>query len=162
METATQNNLLVKMILMAWDAQNNYLNNLISSLTDEQLKKEIAPGKNTGVYLLGHLIAVSDALLPLLGFSDRLFPEMEEVFIKNPDKANQPFPSVAELKQRLVAVNTKLNGYFESTGIDGWLSRHTAVSSDDFVKEPHRNKLNVVINRTGHMAYHIGQMRLIN
>ena len=162
MEATTQSNLLVKMILMAWEAQNNYLNNLVSSLTDEQLTKEIAPGKNTGVYLLGHLIAVSDAMLPLLGFSDRLFPEMEEVFIKNPDKARQAFPSIAELKQRLAVVNAKLNGHFEATEIDGWLSRHTAVSSDDFVREPHRNKLNVVINRTGHMAYHIGQMRLLN
>jgi len=162
METATQSNLLVKMILMAWDAQNNYLNKLISSLTDEQLAKEIASGKNTGVYLLGHLIAVSDGMLPLLGFGDRLFPEMEEMFIKNPDKSGQAFPSVSELKKRLEAVNTKLNNHFKSTDIEGWLSRHTAVSSEDFVKEPHRNKLNVVINRTGHTAYHLGQMRLIN
>ena len=159
---ATQPNLLVKMILMAWDAQNNYFNKLISSLTDEQLAKEIAPGKNTGVYLLGHLIAVSDGMLPLLGFGDRLFPEMEEVFIKNPDKSGQVFPSVTELKQRLETVNTKLNDHFRSTEVSEWLSRHTAVSSGDFVKEPHRNKLNVVINRTGHMAYHIGQLRLIN
>ena len=150
------------MILMAWDAQNNYFNKLISSLTDEQLAKEITPGKNTGVYILGHLIAVSDGLLPLLGFGDRQFPEMEEVFIKNPDKSGQVFPSVTELKQRLETVNTKLNSHFMSTEVNGWLSKHTAVSSEDFVKEPHRNKLNVVINRTGHMAYHIGQMRLIN
>jgi len=162
METTTQSGLLVKMILMAWDTQNSYLNKLISSLTDEQLAKEIAPGKNTGVYLLGHLIAVSDGMLPLLGFGDRLFPEMEEVFVKTPDRSGQVFPLVTELKQRLEAVNTKLNGHFKSTGVDGWLSRHTAVSPDDFVKEPHRNKLNVVINRTGHMAYHIGQLRLLN
>jgi hypothetical protein len=161
METTTQSNLSVKMILMAWDAQNNYLNKLISSLTDEQLVKEIAPGKNTGVYLLGHLIAVSDGMLPLLGFGDRLFPEMEEMFIKNPDKAGQVFPSVAELKHRLEAVNIKLNSHFKSTDVSGWLSRHTVVSPEDFVKEPHRNKLNVVITRTGHMAYHIGQMRLL-
>src|SRR6188768_1231716 len=100
MET-TQSNLLVKMILMGWDAQNSYLNKLISSLTDEQLAKEIAPGKNTGVYLLGHLIAVSDGMLPLLGFGDRLFPEMEEVYLKSPDKSGLSFPPVAELKQRL-------------------------------------------------------------
>jgi len=162
METTTQSNLLVKMILMAWDAQNNYLKKLISSLTDEQLTKETAPGKNTGVYLLGHLIAVSDGMLPLLGFGDLLFPEMEEVFLKNPDKSGQIFPSVSDLKQRLEAVNTKLNSHFRSTDVQGWLSRHTVVSPDDFVKEPHRNKLNVVITRTGHMAYHIGQMRLLN
>ena len=162
METTTQSNLLVKMILMAWDAQNNHLNKLISSLTDEELGKETAPGKNTGVYLLGHLIAVSDGMLPLLGFGDRLFPEMEDVFIKNPDKSGQAFPSVADLKLRLKAVNTKLNSHFNSTDVHGWLSKHTVVSPEDFVKEPHRNKLNVIITRTGHMAYHIGQIRLIN
>jgi hypothetical protein len=160
--TATQSNLLVKMILMAWDAQNNYLNKLISSLTDEQLTKEVSPGKNTGIYLLGHLIAVSDGMLPLLGFGDRLFPEMEEVFLQNPDKSGLAFPSVTELKKRLKTVNAKLNTHFQSTDVDGWLSRHTVVSPEDFAKEPHRNKLNVVITRTGHMAYHIGQMRLLN
>ena len=162
METiAAQLNLLVKMTLMAWDAQNNHLNKLISSLTDDQLAKETAPGKNTGVYLLGHLIAVSDGLMPLLGFGNRLFPDMEEVFLKNPDKSGLTHPSVAELKRRLETVNKELNHHFQSAGVNEWLSRHTAVSPEDFVKEPHRNKLNTVITRTGHMAYHIGQMRLL-
>ena len=160
--TITQSNLLVKMTLMAWDAQNNYLKKLISSLTDAQLAKETAPGKNTGTYLLGHLIAVSDGMLPLLGFGDRLFPEMEEMFLKNPDKSGLAFPSAGELKQRLETVNAKLNSHFHSTDVTGWLSRHTVVSPEDFVKEPHRNKLNTVITRTGHMAYHIGQMRLLS
>ena len=160
--TTTQPGLLVKMTLMAWDTQNSYLNKLVHSLTDEQLAKEIAPGKNSGTYLLGHLIAVSDGILPLLGFGDRLFPEMEEVFLKNPDKSGLVFPSAAELKQRLDAVNAKLNSHFHSTDVNGWLSRHTVVSPEDFAKEPHRNKLNVVITRTGHMAYHIGQMRLLS
>lgn len=159
--TTTQADLLVKMSLMAWDAQNNYLDKLINSLTDEQLAKEIAPGRNTGVYLLGHLIAVSDGLFPLLGFGDRLFPEMEEVFLKNPDKSGFNFPSVTELKQRLKTVNEKLNGHFHSIDVDGWLSRHMSVSPADFEKEPHRNKLNVLLNRTGHMANHIGQMNLL-
>ena len=160
--TTTQSNLLIKMTLMAWDAQNNYLHKLINSMTDEQLAKETAPGKNTGIYLLGHLIAVSDGLFPLLGFDKRLFPEMGEVFVKKPDKSGLPFPSVPELKQRFETVNAKLNSHFQSTDINEWLSRHTAVSPEDFVKEPHRNKLNVVITRTSHMAYHIGQMRLLN
>ena len=160
--TATQTNLLVKMTLMAWDAQNNNLQRLIGSLTDEQLAKEISPGKNTGLYLLGHLIAVSDGILPLLGFADRLFPDMEEVFIKNPDRPGLAYPSVADLKQRLETVNVKLNSYFQSADVNEWLSRHTVISPEDFIKEPHRNKLNVVITRTGHMAYHIGQIRLLS
>ena len=153
--TTTQLNLLVKMTLTAWDAQNNYLNNLIGSLSDEQLSKEISPGRNTGIYLLGHLIAVSDALFPLLGFGDRLFPVFENVFIKNPDKSGQDMPGVTELKENLKTVNEKLATAFQSATVDEWLSRHTAVSAEDFVKEPHRNKLNVVISRTGHMANHI-------
>ena len=157
----TQLNLVVKMALSAWESQNKYLTKLIESLSDEQLMKEIAPGRNTGIYLLGHLIAVSDALFPLLGFSDRLYPELDEVFIKNPDKSGLPMPSIAELKEKLEAVNAKLETVFQTTSVDEWLERHTAVSAEDFANEPHRNKLNVLLNRTGHMANHIGQMLLL-
>lgn len=156
-----QLNLLVKMVIAAWDTQNRQLEKLINALPDEQLLKEIAPGRNTGIYLLGHLIAVSDALLPLLGFSDRLYPELEDVFIKSPDKSGLPMPTISELKEKLQAVNTKLTTVFETTSIDEWLERHTAVSAEDFANEPHRNKLNVILNRTGHMANHIGQMLLL-
>lgn len=159
-ETA-QLNLVLTMALSAWNSQNKYLTNLINSLSDEQLMKEIAPGRNTGIYLLGHLIAVSDALLPLLGFGDRLYPEMDEVFILNPDKSGHVMPTIADLKARLTAVNEKLDTHFKSSSIDEWLDRHMAVSPEDFSKEPHRNKLNVLLNRTGHMANHIGQMLLL-
>ena len=159
--TATQQDLIIRMTLSAWDAQNKYFNNLAESLSDEQLQKEIAPGRNTGIYLLGHLIAVSDAMLPLLGFAERLFPALENVFVKNPDKSGLEIPPVSELKENLEAVNTKLSSAFKSCTADEWLSRHTAVSEEDFAKEPHRNKLNVVISRTNHMANHIGQMLLL-
>lgn len=159
--TATQLDLLVKMTLIAWDTQNGYLNKLISSLSDEQLSKEIAPGRNTGTYLLGHLIAVSDAMLPVLGFDERLFPELDNVFINNPDKSGLKMPAVSELKEKLKAVNGKLESHFQAASVDEWLDKHTAVSAEDFAKEPHRNKLNVVINRTNHMANHIGQMLLL-
>jgi DinB superfamily len=159
--TTTQLNLLVKMTLTAWDTQNNYLKTLISALSDDQLSKEIAPGRNTGTYLLGHLIAVSDAMLPLLGFGERLFPALENVFITSPDKSGLNMPGINELKENLETVNEKLATHFQSASVDEWLSRHTAVSPEDFVKEPHRNKLNVVISRTNHMANHIGQMLLL-
>jgi len=159
--TDVQLNLLVKMTITAWDTQNAYLGKLISDVSDVQLAKEIAPGRNTGLYLLGHLIAVSDAMLPLLGFDERIYPELEQVFIKSPDKSGQVMPSVMELKEKLKAVNAKLDAHFAATSVDEWLDRHTAVSAEDFVKEPHRNKLNVVINRTSHLANHIGQLLLL-
>ena len=32
---------------------------------------------------------------------------------------------------------------------------------EDFIKEPHRNKLNVLLTRTTHLAYHAGQLALL-
>lgn len=161
METTSQAALLVKMTIAAWDTQNNYFTKLIDTIGEEQLQKEIAPGKNTGVYLLGHLVAVSDAMLPLLGWGDKLFPELEEVFIKHPDKATAVKPPVAELKEKLHAVNTKQSAHFHTATIDQWLDRHMAVAPEDFANEPHRNRLNVLISRTNHLANHIGQLLLL-
>lgn len=159
--TATSPQLYVKMVLAAWDAQNTSLEKLVASLTDEQLSAEIAPGRNTGVYLFGHLVAVSDGMLPILGFGERLFPELETVFIRNPDKSGLEKPPVARLKENFKAVNDKLSAHIRSLSPDEWFDRHMSVSPEDFAKEPHRNKLNVMINRTNHMANHIGQMLLL-
>lgn len=159
--TDEQADLLVKMTLTAWDGQNKQLIKLLDTLTDEQLHREIAPGKNTGTYLLGHLVAVSDGMLPLLGFGDRLFPELDEVFLKNPDKSGLPQPPVAMLKDNLHVVNSALAGHFNQASVADWLGRHTAVSAEDFANAPHRNKLNVVISRTNHLANHIGQLLLL-
>ena len=162
METKTvQQELFVKMILSAWDTQNSNLDKLAATLTDEQFLKEIAPGKNTGIYLFGHLIAVNDAMLPLLGFGEKLFPQLEDIFIKNPDKSHLEKPSLAELKEYLKVINAKLAVHIQSTTPAEWFRRHTAVSEEDFAKEPYRNKLNVMISRTNHMSYHLGQMALL-
>ena len=158
---STHLQLLVNMTLTSWAAQNKYLNNLLSTFSDEQFSREVAPGKNTGTYLIGHLIAVSDAMLPLLGFGNKHFPELENIFIKNPDKSGLEKPGIPEFKEHLKAVNAALDKHFNSLNVEEWFEPHTAVSTDDFAKEPHRNKLNVVISRTNHMANHIGQLLLL-
>ena len=150
--------LLVKMILSSWDSQNKRFADLIASLSDETLQREIAPGKNTGVYLLGHMIAAHDGMLPLLGLGEKKYPGMEEVFLRSPDKSGKAFPATAELRQRLQDITSELNTLFSKLTVDEWLSRHTMVSAEDFAKEPMRNKLNVVITRTVHLASHMGQM----
>jgi len=38
--------------------------------------------------------------------------------------------------------------------------RHTAVSEEDFEREPHRNRFTVLLGRTTHLAYHLGQATL--
>ena len=161
MESHKPDEILIRMVLSAWDTQNNKLYQLLESLTDEKLSKETAPGKNTGVYLLGHLAAISDGMLPILGFGESLYPELEKVFVDNPDKSELEKPPVDELKKSLKAINKKLSESIQNTSTAEWFSRHMIISPEDFAKEPHRNKLNVIINRTNHLAHHYGQMLLL-
>ena len=59
--------LMIKMVVSAWESYFQRLNKLFEKLSDEQLQKQVAPGRNTGIYLLGHLTAVTDGMLPLIG-----------------------------------------------------------------------------------------------
>ena len=36
-----------------------------------------------------------------------------------------------------------------------------ATIEEDFIKEPHRNKLNIILTRTTHLSYHTGQLALL-
>ena len=150
--------LFVKMALDAWNIQIERTSKLFNSLSDEELKQEVAPGRNSGIYLLGHLTAVHDALFPLLELGQKRYPELEETFVKNPDKSGMPKPEAQLLRTSWDEVNKELEKRFNALSTSEWLKRHMAVSEGDFQKEPHRNKLNVVLNRTAHLANHLGQL----
>lgn len=152
------NEVMVKMVLDAWNGQVREANKLFDSLTDEQMMKEVAPGRNRGVYLLGHLAAVNDKMLPLLGFGTVKYPKMYDDFVTKPDKAVADIPSVAELRKCWTNSCEELSKHFNNETAASWFGKHTSVSAEDFAKEPHRNKLNVVLGRTGHLQGHLGQM----
>ncbi|HOX82315.1 MAG TPA: DinB family protein [Chryseolinea sp.] len=158
----TQNDLFIKMTLDLWNVYISRTNKLVDALTDEQLQNEVSPGRNSGVYLVGHLAAVHDAMLPLLGFGEKLFPEWENIFIKNPDKSGIEKPSITLIRENWKQVNEKLYSHFLKMNSEDWFKKHSAVSEEDFKKEPHRNKLNLVLNRTNHLSGHYGQMVFLN
>lgn len=151
----------VKMIFDRWNASIKNCDTLLDSLTDETLQKEIAPGRNRGIYLLGHLIAVHDDMLILLDMGEKLYPELYEPFIKSPDKTVMQIPSASELRSFWVNQCEVLKQKFDSLKLEEWFEKHTAVSAEDFAKEPHRNKLNIIITRTSHLQYHLGQLQLL-
>jgi hypothetical protein len=155
------NQVMVKMVFDRWYALIQRCTGILDALTDEELQKEIAPGKNRGIYLLGHLIAVHDDMIPLLNFGEKLYPELHEPFLKSPDKVIAEIPSAKTLRTYWTQHNEKLQQQFERLQPGEWFEKHTAVSNEDFIKEPHRNKLNIIITRTSHLSYHIGQLVLI-
>lgn len=153
--------LFIKMVLDAWYLQIKRTHDLLESLTDEQLGQEISPGRNTGVYLLGHLTGVHDKMLPLLGIGEPSYPELYEMFVADKLDLSKPTPSTQDLRLYWKKVNQSLAENFSKINHDEWFQRHMVISEEDFQKEPHRNKLNLVLNRTNHLEYHRGQMILL-
>ena len=155
------NQIFVKMALDGWQGQLNATSNLFDKLSDEQLMQEIAPRRNRGIYLLWHLIAVHDMMLPLLFLGDAQYPQLPRIFVHSPDRAVADLPSVAELRAQWAAQNEKITALFAGLTPDEWFSRHASISPEDFEKEPHRNRLNVLLVRTNHLSNHRGQLALL-
>lgn len=151
----------LKMVFDRWNGALKSCDALFDSLSDEQLEKEIAPGKNRGIYLLGHLIAVHDDMIRLMDMGDKLYPELFEPFIKSPDKTVTDIPSVSDLRAYWKNQCEVMKQKIESLTTEQWFEKHTAVSAEDFANEPHRNKLNIIITRTTHLTYHTGQLVLL-
>jgi hypothetical protein len=156
-----QKQLIVRSVLDAWNSRIEAADKLFDSLTDEQLGQEISPGRNRGVYLLGHLTGVHDRMLPLLGFGRQTYAHLDDTFLTRPDRSVAAIPSAKELRENWKNTNAKLSERLNNLSADEWFERHTAVTAEEFAKEPHRNRLNVVIGRTNHLQYHIGQVALL-
>lgn len=160
MEQQQQQHIFVDMALRGWQSHIQRATKAFDSFTDEDLYREVRPGANRVIYLMGHLVAIHDSMNTLLGLGDRHFAAWDEPFIRQPDKSGQTVPSPAEIRQAWTKTNDVLSAHFAALTPEAWLGRHTAVSEEDFGKEPYRNKLNVLLGRTQHLAYHLGQIVL--
>jgi DinB superfamily len=151
---------LIDSALRGWKFNVERAEKLFGALSPGQLEQEVAPGKNRLIYLWGHLAAVNDRLLPLLGIRERLHPEFDDMFISNPDKSVALTVSAQSLQLAWHEIKQKLSEGFAKLSDSDWAQRHTAVSAQDFEREPHRNRFGVLLGRTAHLAYHLGQAAL--
>jgi len=153
--------LFVKMALDAWNIHIQRADKLLAELSDDQLLQQVAPGKNRGIYLLGHLTAIHDKMLALLSLGTPRYPELFAAFVDEPDSTKTEIPDIAGLREKWKSTNDLLSTAFKTLTPEDWFKKHEAVNEEDFKKEPHRNRLNLVINRTNHLSYHYGQMILL-
>jgi hypothetical protein len=156
----TSHELSVQVAIISWLLVLERANKALSNLPEDHLLKEIAPGRNRLIYLWGHLTAVHDAMFPILGLGERLHPELDAIFVSRPDKGGTKLPPVGELRKYWDEVNGKLFSQFATLSANEWLQRHNAVSEEDYAKDPTRNRLAVLLSRTNHMSYHLGQITL--
>lgn len=152
--------LIASAAVSSWKQIIARLDKGLSAADEEDLQKEVAPGRNRIYYLVGHLTAVHDRLFPLLNLGERLYPNFDKIFIESPDNKSSDGVSSAELRKAWTDVNSKLTAAFDSLQPAQWLEKHTAVSEEDFSKDPSRNRLAVLLSRTNHASYHAGQIRL--
>lgn len=157
----TNDEVFGKAALQSWKQVLGRFDKHLAELSDEQLQKPVAPGRNRLFYVVGHLTAVHDRLFPLLGLGERMHAELDEAFITNPDGTLADPVSAAELRKAWSAVNGKLTAALEGFTTADWLKKHTAVSEEDFAKDPTRNRLAVVLSRTNHLSFHSGQAVLV-
>ena len=151
---------LIDSALRNWRSNIDRVGKLFGDLSEEQLRQEVAPGKNRLIYLWGHLTAFNDALIPLLGFGSRIRPELDLMFVSNPDRTVTTILSGGELKNIWQETSQILWTGFSKLSAADWLQKHGAVSEEDFLREPHRNRFTVLLGRTAHIAYHLGQAKL--
>ncbi len=161
MTTLSPTAVFVKASINAWQTWVDRSTRMLNELSDEQLQKEIAPGKNRGIYLIGHLIAVHDAIPEILGLGKKNYPELKAIFLDAPDKTVDKIPSASELRTIWTAVHERLKNEFAKMEPDAWFTRHESMTDADFEKDPARNKLSVLLNRTSHISYHAGQIILL-
>jgi hypothetical protein len=143
--------------LRAWKFNADRIESFFHPLSEDELQQEIAPGRNRLLYLWGHLAAANDALFPLLGIGPKLHPELDAMFFANPDRTVPSVLSRSELKDVWGQINDALWSAFSGWTTAEWLQKHTAVSDEDFLREPHRNRYTVMLSRNSHTAFHYGQ-----
>jgi hypothetical protein len=143
--------------LKVWEAQIERADKIFGSLSPEEVQREIGPGRNRLLYLWGHLTAIHDAMLPLLGLRKRLYPEFDVAFVSNPYKSRAGIPSHEQVRHAWNVVNAELSKGFEKMSRSDWVQRHSTVSEEDFAKDASRNRISILLSRRNHLSYHLGQ-----
>lgn len=146
--------------LLQWDTYNNRMQKVLDSISNENFTRPVLPGANSPSWILGHLADTDDKLLELFGIRKRLYPELEKIYHHEKGTNQSGHLTKDELITKWKAILAELNGAFKAMSESDWHGRHTAVSEEDFKKEPHRNKLNVMLSRVSHKASHLGQVAM--
>ncbi len=160
MTIMTNDELFAGTAVKNWKIAIDRLNTTAATLSDDAMQKEVSPGRNRVYYLIGHLAAVHDRMLPLLGLGERLHPELDDQFIAKADRTVPDTVASADLRKAFAEVNAWLTAAIETLPPADWLKKHAAVSDEDFAKDPLRNRMAVLESRIGHAHFHAGQIRL--
>jgi uncharacterized damage-inducible protein DinB len=149
----------VKMVLSGWKNGQDKIEKALAMLSDDDMDMELMPDGNSVSWVVGHLAAVNDSLLTILGLGEKLNEDYFDYFLN--DDSPVKVPTVAQTRDYWRVTIERLNDAMAELSAEDWFDKHTTVSAEDFAKEPHRNRLNVLLSRTYHLNHHYGQLALV-
>jgi uncharacterized damage-inducible protein DinB len=155
-----QHNFVIEQLLNQWKSKVNQTTEAFRKIGTASAMEPVAPGKNTVIYLLGHLIAVHDRMFEALDLGERNFPDYDGLFL-SAQQTDITYPSFELLLEQWIILNDQLYGKFSQFSPEEWLTRHHYVNDADFLLEPNRNKLSILLTRFTHIFHHGGQLALI-
>ena len=147
--------------LLLWATHNKRIQKVFASMEGPNFERPIIPGGNSPSWILGHLVDTDDALLEILGIGPRLYPDLAKIYHDDPSTNQNGHLDSGELQKCWKAILARMDEVTKGWTENEWLGRHTLVSEEDFKKEPHRNKLNVMLSRVTHKASHLGQIAMM-
>ena len=144
-----------------WKIVTWWISEMLNSLSDDELKKTISPGRNHGIWILGHLIQSEDELSTYLGKGGYIFPENERLFgQKNKPGPVESYPDIQVLRKQWVNVVSKNDKILSEITDAEWDEPHAFIEGyieNDYFK----TKGGCVMNWIIHQTYHIGQLVLL-
>lgn len=145
--------------IATWKKSVERANSVFTGLDAAALETQVAPGRNRLIYIWGHLSATHDRMLQLLGVGERLHPEFDAIFLSSPDRSSA-LPPTPDIHAWWTEVTSRLDEGIAKLTTEDWLAKHAAISDAEFAKEPLRNRFSILLSRTNHVNYHLGQVAL--
>lgn len=139
----------------------DWVNMYLHAIKDDELLIEIVPGRNHGVWILGHLIASDDDLSLYITKEPILFPELQEFFKQGSTLQEiEKYPPIPDLREKWKKVCEKNENVFNQL-TDEMLDEYHEMIKGDPEQDYFKTKEVVLINWTFHQIHMAGQLALL-
>jgi hypothetical protein len=139
----------------------DWVNMYLDAIKDDELMIEIVPGRNHGIWILGHLIASDDDLSLYINKEPMLYPELQELFKQGSTLQDiNKYPPIPELREKWKKVCEKNEKLFSQI-TDEMLDQYHEMITGDPEKDYFKTKEVVIINWTLHQIHMAGQLALL-
>lgn len=153
-------NLILPRFLQQYEMLIGWINGSLNALSDDELRQEILPGKNHGIWLLGHLIASDDDFSVYLGKGELIYPEYQDMFAQGSKLLPpQKYPDTYILRNHWKEVCIKNIMIYQGLKDSELDEKHEMVK--DFERDFFKTKMRVIIYWQLHQAYHAGQLGIL-